>query len=96
MAAAIVTAARERGVPLQDASAFQSVTGKGVTGTVAGRTVALGNRPLLTGLAIDAAALDRRAEELRAEGGTAMLVAVDGRPAGVIAVADPSIISRAS
>jgi P-type Cu+ transporter len=89
LAAAIVSAARERGVPLQDASAFQSVTGKGVTGTVAGRTVALGNRTLLSELGIDTAELDRRAEELRGAGGTAMLVAVDGRPAGVIAVADP-------
>jgi Cu+-exporting ATPase len=65
------------------------VTGKGVTGTVAGRTVVLGNRALLSGLGIDTAELDRRAEELRGAGGTAMLVAVDGRPAGVIAVADP-------
>jgi Cu+-exporting ATPase len=89
LAAAIVAAARERGVPLQDAHAFQSVTGQGVTGTVAGRTVVLGNRVLLGGLGIDTAELDRRAEELRGEGGTAMLVAIDGRSAGVIAVADP-------
>jgi Cu+-exporting ATPase len=89
LAAAIVAATRERGVPLRDAPAFQSVTGKGVTGTVDGSTVALGNRALLSGLGIDTTELDRRAEELRGEGGTAMLVAIDGRPAGIIAVADP-------
>ena len=89
LAAAIVSSAGERGARMQEASAFQSVTGKGVTGTVSGRAVALGNRALLSDLGIDTTGLDTEADALRRDGGTVMLIAVDGRPAGVIAVADP-------
>jgi Cu+-exporting ATPase len=89
LAAAIVAAARDRSLAMQDVADFASVTGKGVTGKVAGRQVALGNLTLMRDLGVDTAGLEARADDLRREGGTAMLVAVDGRPAGVIAVADP-------
>ena len=89
LAAAIVAAAKAAGAALQHAGDFQSLTGKGVTGTVSGRTVALGNATLMRELGIDTAALEAAADTLRRDGGTAMLVALDGRAAGVIAVADP-------
>jgi P-type Cu+ transporter len=89
LAAAIVAGARARGLTLEPASEFESVTGQGVRGTVAGRKVLLGNRSLLEGAGIDATALDDRAESLRGEGQTVMLVAIDGRLAGLIGVADP-------
>ncbi|MEJ0019866.1 MAG: heavy metal translocating P-type ATPase [Acetobacteraceae bacterium] len=89
LAAAIVAAARERGVPLTEPSEFRSVTGKGVTGIVGARSVALGNAALMRDLGIDADAIDAEAEALRRDGATALLLAVDGRAAGVIAVADP-------
>ena len=89
LASAIVAAARDRALPLRDVNDFASVTGKGVTGKVDERQVAIGNAKLMRELSIDTAALEARADELRREGGTAMLVAVDARPAGVIAVADP-------
>jgi P-type Cu+ transporter len=88
LAAAIVAAAGERGLALEAVDEFASVTGNGVTGRIGGRVVAVGNAQLLAGLGIDAARIDARAEELR-RGGTAMLVAIDGRAAGIIAVADP-------
>ena len=78
LAAAIVEGARNRGVAPQPASDFKSLTGKGVTGTVDGRMVALGTAALLESLNIDAAPLAARAEELRRDGHTVMLVAVDG------------------
>ena len=68
---------------------FGSVTGKGVTGTIGGRKVAVGNAKLLKDIGVTGADLETRADELRREGATAMFVAVDGRPAGIIAVADP-------
>jgi P-type Cu+ transporter len=89
LAAAIVAAAKERGLDLLDASEFDSLTGKGVRGTIDGRTVALGNRRLLESLHIDPGPLAESAEQRRAEGETVMFVAVDGRPAGLIGVADP-------
>ena len=89
LAEAIVAAAHARQAPLWEARDFQSLTGKGVTGTVAGRKVALGNGTLMGELRIDTAVLDAPADALRRDGGTAMLVAIDGRAAGVIAVADP-------
>ncbi len=89
LAAAIVAAAEERKLALQTATDFVSATGKGVQGTVGGRTVAIGNRALLQGLAIEPAALDAQATALRREGQTVMFVAIDGRPAGLIGVADP-------
>jgi Cu+-exporting ATPase len=90
LAAAIVAGARERGVEdLVEASGFDSVTGKGVTGKVDGRRVALGNRALMDEHGVDAGGLDERAEELRGAGRTVMIVAVDGAPAGLLGVADP-------
>ena len=89
LAAAIVASARQRGLMLQEVAEFGSVTGKGVTGVVAGRRVAIGNTALLKDLGVQDAGLEARAEALRRDGATAMLVAIDGRPAGIVAVADP-------
>ena len=89
LAAAIVAAAQHNGVPLVPAASFHSVTGKGVTGMVDGRSVALGNRALLDDLRIDGSAFLDQAEALRNEGQTVMFVAIDGRLAGIVAVADP-------
>jgi Cu+-exporting ATPase len=89
LAAAIVAGAVERGVEPGSARDFRSVTGKGVTGTVDGRAVVLGNAALLAELGIDPGDLRERAEAGRREGQTVMLVAVDGRAAGLLGVADP-------
>jgi Cu+-exporting ATPase len=89
LAAAIVTGARERKIALSDVRDFESLTGKGVSGTVDGRQVALGNMRHLEGLGVDPGALRARADALRHEGQTVMFVVIDGRTAGVIGVADP-------
>jgi P-type Cu+ transporter len=89
LAAAIVASAKERGIAMEDVAEFASVTGKGVTGRIGGRPVAVGNANLLKDLGIAGADLEARADALRREGATAMFVAVDARPAGIIAVADP-------
>ncbi|MEE8523468.1 MAG: copper-translocating P-type ATPase [Thermoanaerobaculia bacterium] len=89
LAAAIVAGAEERGLELAAADDFESVTGQGVRGTVAGRKVALGNRRLMESSDISVDELAAVAEALRAEAKTAMFVAADGRLAGVLAVADP-------
>jgi Cu+-exporting ATPase len=89
LAAAIVAAARERGIMLADVGEFQSITGKGVQGRVDGRRILVGNRSMLDELGDVSADLIERAEGVRREGQTAMFVAVDGRPAGILGVADP-------
>ena len=89
LAAAIVSGAQERGAGTTEASGFESITGKGVTGTVEGRTVALGNRGLMEDLGVSLGDLPDIADELRRDGQTVMFVAVDGRPAGLLGVADP-------
>ena len=89
LAAAILAAAAERKVVLQDVTNFASVTGKGVTGTSGGRSVAVGNAALLKERGVPSADLEARADVLRKEGATALFVAVDDKPAGIIAVADP-------
>ena len=89
LAAAVATSAKERGLALQSVIDFRSETGWGVTGTVNGHAVAVGNAALLNSLGIPGASLDPPAERLRSEGATAMFVAIDGQPAGVVAVADP-------
>jgi len=89
LAAAIVKAAEDRQVALAEAESFESRTGKGVIGQVEGRAVALGNLALFKELGLDPEPLRAQADSLRAEGQTVMLVAVDGRPAGLIGVADP-------
>jgi len=89
LGAAIVAGAADRGVAAPAASGFESVTGKGVTGRVALRRVAVGNQALMTDLGVDVGPLAARAESLRGEGATAVFVAADGRLAGLLAVADP-------
>jgi Cu+-exporting ATPase len=94
LSAAIVAAARERGLALADASDFDAPAGKGVTGSVEGRRLAIGNRPYLQELGIDmasgaGAALAAEADRLRRDGASAVFVAIDGQAAGAIAVADP-------
>ncbi len=89
LAAAIVAGAQERGIKLSDAAGFDSLTGKGVTGEVDGRRVSLGNRALFDDLKIDPGELAAKSENLRADGQTVMFVAVDGKAAGLIGVADP-------
>ncbi len=89
LAAAAVAAAKERGISLAEPAEFASVTGAGVTGAIEGRRVALGNDKLMADLGIDPGLLAAKAEELRREGGTALFLAVDGKPAGLVVVADP-------
>jgi Cu+-exporting ATPase len=89
LAAAIVAAAQARGLPLAEASDFTAPAGKGAAGTVEARRVIAGNRVMMEEAGIDVAALEADAQALRQEGATALFVAVDGGPAGVIAIADP-------
>jgi P-type Cu+ transporter len=89
LANAVVSEAEARGLSLEKVADFRAVTGKGVVGSVGGRHVALGNRKLFEELGIDAGGLDARAEELRREGQTAILLALDRTPAGLLGVADP-------
>ncbi len=89
LAEAIVSGARDRGLSLGNAADFEAVTGKGVRGTVDGRRVALGNSAMMQDLGLDTTEAEARADTLRADGKTAMFVAVDGAPAGIVAVADP-------
>jgi Cu+-exporting ATPase len=89
LAAAIVMAAKDRGMATKEPTDFASVTGKGVTGKIDGRPVALGNAKLMADLGIKFGDLDRRADELRSDGATALFLAINRKPGGVIAIADP-------
>ncbi|MCM3879992.1 MAG: heavy metal translocating P-type ATPase [Vicinamibacterales bacterium] len=89
LAGAIVRGAGERGIRLSSVERFESVTGKGVAGFIEGRTVAVGSARHLEALGSSPAALLVRADELRREGQTVMFVAIDGKPAGLVGVADP-------
>jgi Cu+-exporting ATPase len=89
LAAAIAAGAQERGLELTRPQQFKSNTGRGVRGIVDGREVAVGNRGSLDEIGIDVSSLDPQAEELRRQGQTAVFVAIDGKPAGVLGVADP-------
>ena len=89
LAAAIVAGAEERKLTLSAVGDFRSITGKGVAGRVEGRTVALGNHRLMQDLGVPIGDLSERADALRRDGQTAMFVAVDGRIAGLVGVADP-------
>jgi Cu+-exporting ATPase len=89
LAAAIVKAAAERKLALGDVSGFDAPAGKGVIGMVEGKRLALGSAKFLTELNIDSTALAADAERLRADGATAIFLAVNGKLAGVIAIADP-------
>ncbi len=89
LAAAIVAAAKERGAPALEATGFQSITGKGVSGQVEGRAVALGNLALMESLGVDPSAGIDKAEGMRAEAQTVVFLAIDGRLAGLLGVSDP-------
>ena len=89
LAAAIVEGAEERGLSPPPSSEFKSHTGKGVTGKVESRAVGLGNKALLADLGIDSASLEAEADDHRAEGQGVMFVAIDGKLAGLLIVADP-------
>ncbi len=89
LAEAIVSGAEARGIEIVKANNFQSITGKGVKGEIDGHAVALGNAKLLESLGIDASDLSQQADIQRGEGSTVMLIAIDDKPAGLIAVADP-------
>jgi P-type Cu+ transporter len=89
LAAAIVKTAEERGLKLSATTNFESITGKGVTGHIDGRSVAVGNASLFAGKKISTESLSSLAEDLCRRGQTVMLAAVDGKAAGLIAVADP-------
>ena len=89
LAAAIVRAASESGTTLAEPAAFESVTGQGVRGSIAGHRVALGNAGLMEADKIALGDLVEAADDLRAAGATALFVAVDGGLAGIVAVADP-------
>jgi Cu+-exporting ATPase len=89
LAEAIVEGAEALGAARQEAADFEAFTGKGVRGTVGGRVVALGNAAMMREMGLDTATAEAKADTLRAEGKTAMFVAVDGMLAGIVAVSDP-------
>ena len=89
IAAAIVRSAEGRGLALPTATQFESVTGGGVLGVVEGRRVAVGSPAFVSGQGVDAAAVDAKADSLRSEGQSVIFVAIDGRLAGLLGVADP-------
>ncbi len=89
LAEAIVAGARERDIELSDTDRFSSITGQGVSGEVDGQAVALGNLALMQALGIEVGSIASQAESGRAQGHTVMHVALDGRSAGLISVADP-------
>ena len=89
LADAIVKGAEARSLTLAEVKEFQSVSGKGINGLVAGRKVSIGNQKLFVDLGIEMGALLERADALQAEGQTVMFVAIDGSPAGLLGVADP-------
>ena len=88
LGAAVAAAARERGLRASPVEAFEARTGLGVVGTVDGRRILVGSARLLAGEGVPVEALAGRAEALESRGRTVMLVAVDGEPAGLVAVAD--------
>ena len=89
LAAAIVKGAEEKGVKLASISDFNSVTGKGVKGTIDGKSVALGNKAMMEDFKVNFGDAYQQAEKFRAEGQTVMFLAIDNKPAGLIGVADP-------
>src|ERR1700729_612890 len=89
LAAAIVRAAADRNLALAKVEHFESVSGKGGTGTIEGRKVVLGNRTMMQATQIAVGALEGLAEDLRSNGATAVFAALDGKASGVIAIADP-------
>ncbi len=89
LAAAIVRSATERGLALAEPERFASPAGKGVTGIVDGHKLVIGNRRIMSEAGVDTTSLDASADRLRQEGATAIFVAIDGKAAGIIAIADP-------
>jgi Cu+-exporting ATPase len=89
LAAAITAGVRERGISLSRTDNFESITGKGVRGTVEGRAVSVGNAGFETEIWSGTQMLSSRADQLRTDGQTVVFVSVDGRPAGIMSVADP-------
>jgi Cu+-exporting ATPase len=89
LAAAVVAGARQRNIDTIEVTEFNSQTGLGASGVVTGRRVSIGNARYLQELGIDPGPLLGRSDELRRDGQTVMFVAIDGKPAGLIAVADP-------
>jgi Cu+-exporting ATPase len=89
LADAIVKAANERAIELSEVRNFDSPVGKGALGTVNGRKVLLGNAALMQSQGVDTSALESEAERQRGEGATVINMAIDGRPAGILAIADP-------
>lgn len=89
LAAAIVAAARQQGLALDAAEQFDSASGIGVRGRIAGRTLALGNTVLMQQSSVNTGPLAQTAEALRGEGASVMFLAVDGQLAGLLAVSDP-------
>ena len=89
LAAAIIRSANERGLSLAPVENFDSPVGKGVTGSVEGRKLVIGNRRIMAEAGIDTGSLDQSADELRREGATAIFVAIDSKAAGILAIADP-------
>ncbi len=89
LAAAIVTAAADRGIALAEVRDFEAPTGKGVAGSVEGRKLALGNANFMAELGVDAAPLASEADRLRRDGATVVFLAADGNIAGILAIADP-------
>jgi Cu+-exporting ATPase len=89
LGSAIVAAAKENNIPLTSATDFQSQTGLGISGKVNGKTVAAGNEKFLAQLRLSMDPLRLKAEDLRRDGQTVIFAAVDGRPAGMIGIADP-------
>ena len=89
LAEAIIEGAEAQNAPRQEATDFEAITGKGVRGTVGARAVALGNAAMMQEMGLDTGAAEAKADTLRADGKTAMFIAVDGALAGIVAVADP-------
>ncbi|WP_373504696.1 heavy metal translocating P-type ATPase [Aestuariivirga sp.] len=89
LAEAIVEGAEAQGAARQEATEFEAITGKGVRGKIGGRAVALGNASMMREMGLDTAQAEAKADTLRAEGKTAMFIAVDGALAGIVAVSDP-------
>jgi Cu+-exporting ATPase len=89
LGAAIVKGAEQRGISLTGVENFESLTGKGVVGEIQGQRIVLGSRKLLEDYSIDPGELSEKAEAMRKEGQTVMFIAVDGRLAGLLGVADP-------
>jgi P-type Cu+ transporter len=89
LAGAVLGAAEAAGISVPNVAEFASITGKGVTGQIAGRRFALGNAKLMADVGVALGELETKADQLRAGGATALFLGIDGKPGGVIAIADP-------